>query len=197
MGGDRFLTRIVLPMDIVTTVAMAFGLSMDAFAVSIAEGVVIREQRMRHAVRLALFFGGFQAVMPLIGWFAGKQLGDLVAGFGHWTAFGLLVGIGAKMIYESMKLEPAEKRTTVMGLPTLLVLSVATSIDALAVGVSLSLLQVAIMAPIIVIGCVTFVMSLAGVCVGDRFGHLFESKIEVLAGLILIGIGVKIVIEHI
>ncbi len=183
-------------MGISAIIGVAFGLSMDCFAISVAEGLIIRERRLRHALRLALFFGGAQAVMPVVGWFAGRQLRDWVSSTAPWIAFGLLVAIGCKMIYEAVRLEPTEKRATVMGLPTLLVLAVATSIDALAVGVSLSLLHQPIVSPIIIIGVVAFVVSLAGVYVGERFGHLFESKIEILAGLVLIGIGVKVLVEH-
>jgi putative Mn2+ efflux pump MntP len=177
-------------------IAMAFALAMDAFAVSIASGVVIQREKLRHALRIALFFGGFQAVMPLLGWLAGHGLKQFISGFDHWVAFALLTLVGCKMIYEALKLEPAERRPQVMGLPTLLVLSVATSLDALAVGLSLAFLHVAILVPVIVIGVVTFALSLIGVYVGDRFGHLFESKVEVVGGLVLIGIGLKILFEH-
>ncbi len=184
-------------MTMYETVAVAFALAMDAFAVSVASGVVIKKGKVAHAVRLALFFGGFQALMPLIGWLAGKEVVRSMSGLDHWIAFGLLTLIGCKMIYEAFKLEPEEKLARSFGMAALFVLAVATSLDALAVGLSLALVKVAIITPIIIIGAVTFVLSLVGVWLGDRFGHLFESKIEIVGGLILIGIGAKILLEHV
>jgi len=183
-------------MDVFSVVIIAVGLAMDAFAVSVASGVAIQEQKVRHAVRIALFFGGFQAAMPLVGWLAGSGLRGLMQGVSHWVAFALLTVIGCKMIYEAVKLEPAARKPSVFGVSTLLALSIATSLDALVVGVSLSLLHVAIVTPIIVIGLVTFTLSLLGVFIGDRFGHLFESRVEVAGGLVLIAIGIKILLEH-
>ena len=176
--------------------AVAFALSLDAFAVAVASGVVIQEKKVAHAIRLALFFGGFQALMPLIGWLAGHGLSRFISGCDHWIAFALLAAVGLKMIYEAFKLEPEEKRDRSFGVPILLVLAIATSLDALAVGLSLALTDIAIMTPVIVIGAVTFTLSLIGVWIGDRFGHLFESKIEIVGGLILIAIGVKILLGH-
>ena len=183
-------------VSMLSIIGMAFALAMDAFAVSITSGVVIKERKVRHAVRIALFFGGFQAAMPMIGWLAGIGLKDWLGGFDHWLAFGLLTFIGCKMIYESFKLEPMEKTRNVLDVGVLLLLSIATSIDALAVGVTLSVLHEPIMLPAIIIGVITFAVSLIGVFIGDRFGHLFESKIEVVGGLILIAIGAKILVEH-
>jgi len=173
---------------------------MDAFAVSIASGVAIQPLHMYHAVRIALFFGLFQALMPLIGWLAGLSLPGFVAAWDHWIAFGLLSGIGAKMILEAGWMKSDDETHTEAGAPystsILLVLSIATSIDALAVGLSLSMLAVAILLPAIVIGLVTFGLSFVGVFIGDRVGHFFERKIEVLGGAVLIGIGTKTLIEH-
>jgi putative Mn2+ efflux pump MntP len=183
-------------VSMLSVIGMAFALAMDAFAVSITGGVVIKEQKVRHAVRIALFFGGFQAVMPLVGWLAGIGLKDSLGGLDHWLAFGLLTFVGCKMIYESFKLEPAGKTRNLLDVGVLLLLSVATSIDALAVGMTLSVLHEPIMLPAVIIGVITFVVSLVGVLIGDRFGHLFESKIEIIGGLILIAIGVKTLIEH-
>jgi len=183
-------------MSILGVVGIAFALAMDAFAVSVTSGVVIKERKVRHAVRIALFFGGFQAAMPLIGWLAGRGLKEFIGGFDHWVAFGLLTFIGCKMIYEAVKLGPVEKERNFLDVGTLLLLSIATSIDALAVGVSLSMVHAQIMTPALIIGVVTFVVSLAGVFIGDRFGHLFESKMEIAGGLVLIAIGIKILVEH-
>jgi putative Mn2+ efflux pump MntP len=183
-------------MTFFSLLAIGFALSMDAFAVSVAEGVLIQERHLRHGVRTAGFFAAFQALMPLAGWAAGTEAQRLVAGVGHWIAFGILAGLGVKMVWESLRLEPAERRRSVMGFPTLLVLSLATSIDALAVGGALGVLQHSILVPIIIIGLVTFVVCLAGVFIGDRFGHLFESRIEIVAGVVLVLIGAKILIDH-
>ncbi|MCK4271119.1 manganese efflux pump [bacterium] len=183
-------------MNIVTIVFVAFGLAMDAFAVSIASGVAIKNLRINHAFRIALFFGLFQAVMPVIGWLAGIGLKDFICGVDHWIAFGLLSMIGCKMIYESTKLETERKKINPLNVSVLLMLSIATSIDALAVGVSFAFIQMAIITPIIVIGIVTFLLSYLGTFVGNKFGHFFERKIELAGGLILIGMGTKILIEH-
>ncbi len=183
-------------MDIVTIVFVAFGLAMDTFAVSIASGVTIKELRVEHALRIALFFGFFHALMPLIGWLAGMGLRDYICGVDHWIAFGLLSMIGCKMIYESTKLETERKQINPLNVSLLLILSIATSIDALAVGVSFAFIQMAIITPIIVIGIVTFLLSYLGTFVGNKFGHFFEKKIELAGGLILIGMGTKILIEH-
>lgn len=183
-------------MDGIVTVCIAFGLAMDAFAVSIASGITIKHLKIRNALTIATWFGSFQAFMPLIGWLAGLSLRTFISGVDHWIAFGLLNGIGLKMIYESCKVESIERQMNPLNVFVLLVLSVATSIDALAVGLSLSFLKIAIAVPAIVIGTVTFLLTLLGVFVGNRFGHFFEKKIEILGGLILIGIGIKILIEH-
>ena len=183
-------------MKPVTIIAIALGLAMDAFAVSIASGATIRELRLRHAVRIALFFGVFQAAMPVAGWAAGTGLRNLIGGIDHWIAFGLLAAVGIKMIYESARIDPKEERLNPLNPSILLILSIATSIDALAVGISFAFLGIAIITPVMVIGSVTFLLSLSGVYLGDRAGHLFERKIALFGGLLLIIIGLKILIEH-
>jgi putative Mn2+ efflux pump MntP len=185
-------------MSIVTIVLLAFGLAMDAFAVSVASGLAIQRLRVHHALRLAVFFGLFQALMPLLGWLAGLSLRSLIEAWDHWIAFVLLSGIGGKMVAEStwMKKEEEDRQTYPHSVYVLLVLSIATSIDALAVGLSLSLLNVNIIVPALAIGGITAVLCFVGTYIGDRFGHLFEQKIEVLGGLILIAIGLRILIQH-
>lgn len=143
-----------------------------------------------------MFFGLFQAVMLLMGWSAGSSLKDFIAGSDHWIAFGLLSLVGCKMIYESIKVEPSKKETNPQNFYVLLILSVATSIDALVVGVSFALKKIFIAVSIIVVGAVTFLLSFLGVFAGNKFGHLFKNKIEIVGGLILISIGIKILIEH-
>jgi len=183
-------------MDMFTIIFIAFGLAMDAFAVSITSGLTIKHLRINNALKIAIFFGSFQAVMPVIGWLAGLSLRDFIADVDHWIAFGLLSFIGCKMIYESIKIKSSEKEINPLNVYVLLMLSIATSIDALAIGVSFAFLKISIATPIIVIGAVTFLLSFLGVFVGNRFGHFFESKIEIVGGFILIGIGIKILIEH-
>ncbi len=183
-------------MDMITIIIIAFGLAMDAFAVSITSGITIKKLKIDHALKIALFFGSFQAFMPVVGWLAGLSLKDFISGIDHWIAFGLLGFIGCKMIYESIRMQPGEARNNSMNLYVLLILSVATSIDALAVGISFAFLEISIVTPVIIIGVVTFLLSFFGVFVGSRFGHFFEKRIEIVGGLVLIGIGVKILVEH-
>jgi len=183
-------------MQLLVILFIAVGLSMDAFAVSVVAGSIYRELKVRHALRMALFFGGFQAVMPILGFLAGLSLKDYISAYDHWIAFGLLAFVGGKMIYESLKIEAAEKNLDPSNLLILLSLSVATSIDALAVGISLSMLTTSIVGAAVLIGLVTFGLSYAGILIGKRFGHFFESRIEILGGLILIAIGLKILIQH-
>lgn len=184
-------------MNTLTIIIIALGLAMDAFAVSITSGIAIKRLRIRYALRIAFFFGAFQAIMPVIGWFAGLGMRDFISAIDHWIAFTLLLIVGGKMIYESTVMAGEEKNERdPLNLYVLVILSVATSIDALAVGLSLSFINVAIITPAVIIGVITFILSFLGVYVGDRFGHFFESRIEILGGIILIGIGIRILIEH-
>jgi len=183
-------------MDMITIIFVALGLAMDAFAVSITSGVTIRHLRINHALRISLCFGSFQAAMPVIGWLAGLSLRDFISGIDHWIAFGLLSFIGLKMIYEAIKMEKGERGIDPLNPSVLFMLSIATSIDALAVGVSFAFLKISIATPIVVIGIVTFLLSFLGIFIGNRIGHFFEKKIEILGGLLLIGIGTKILVEH-
>lgn len=169
---------------------------MDAFAVSVASGVTIKAMRIRQTLVIALSFGMFQGIMPIIGWMAGIGFRDYIADYDHWLAFGLLVAIGAKMIYESFQLEDDECGEFCMTGGRLLLLSIATSIDALAVGLSFSFLNVTILTPALIISIVTFVLSYAGIMIGRKVGHLFEGKIEIAGGVVLILIGFKILLEH-
>ena len=182
-------------MDILSIVLIAVGLAMDAFAVSITSGITIKRLKINNALKIALFFGLFQAVMPIIGWLAGLSLRGYISAIDHWIAFGLLSFIGCKMIYESITVQSSEKEINPLNVYVLLVLSVATSIDALAVGVSFAFLKVPIITPVIIIGTVTFSLSYLGVYLGDRIGSFFENKIEIAGGLLLIGIGIKILVE--
>jgi putative Mn2+ efflux pump MntP len=182
-------------MDLLTVFFIACGLSMDALAVALASGCAAREIELRPALRMALFFGFFQMLMPALGWLAGLGFKRAIASFDHWLAFGLLLLIGVKMIREASR--PGDCRpNNQLSLTVLLGLAVATSIDALAVGLSFSLLAVDIIVPVLIIGLVTFTLSFLGVLAGHRFGKLIAGKVEVLGGLILIAIGSKILLEH-
>jgi len=181
-------------MDIISIIFLAVGLAMDAFSVSITRGLTLK-CNVKQALIIALFFGVFQAFMPVLGWLSGKQLEFLISTFAPWIAFFLLVIIGIKMIYEAINAD--EEVYNVFSFKELLVLSVATSIDAFAVGVTFAFLNVAILLPIIIIGLVTFLLSFIGVYIGKNIGHLFENKMEIVGGLILILIGFKILLENI
>lgn len=183
-------------MDLVTIIVIAVGVAIDAFAVSIVSGSAYKQLRVRHALRIAVFFGGFQAFMPLIGFLAGLSVKEYIANYDHWVAFGLLSAVGGKMIYESFKIKSVRGNFDPSNIFVLLVLSIATSIDALAIGITLSLITSSIITAVIIIGLVTFVLSYLGVFVGKKFGHFFENKIKAIGGLILIGLGVKILFEH-
>ncbi|HOE63371.1 MAG TPA: manganese efflux pump MntP family protein [Candidatus Sumerlaeota bacterium] len=179
-------------------VIIAFALSLDAFAVSVTNGICIKRLHIRHALRVALSFGIFQAVMPMVGWLAGFGVKSFMDGVDHWIAFGLLTAIGIKMIWESRRLDTEKvcPPDPELGNMQLFMLSIATSIDALAVGLTLPLLSVSIFMPALIIGGITFAVCLFGVYAGNRLGHILESKIEIVGGLILIGIGLKILLEH-
>jgi manganese efflux pump family protein len=183
-------------MDIVTVIFIAVGLAMDVFAVSITSGMTAEGSKVKVAVIMATSFAAFQMVMPLIGWGAASTLRDFITGVDHWIAFGLLAAIGCKMLYESMRRDEEERESRKLGLYVLLTLSIATSIDAFAVGASFAFLKSSIATPIVVIGAVTFMLSLVGTFIGNKTGHLLGNRAETLGGLILIGIGIRIVVEH-
>lgn len=184
-------------MNLLTMLSLAVGLSMDCMAVSIANGLTMKCLRVRPMLRIALFFGGFQMLMPVLGWLAGLSLRSLIAAFDHWLAFALLLLIGGKMIREARRREGSCERTDeTMKLLVLVGLAVATSLDALAIGLSLSFLHVAIVTPVLVIGATAFALTLLGIWVGFRFGDRLERYAELVGGLILIGIGLKILVQH-
>ena len=181
-------------MDI-TILLIALGLAMDSFSVAIANGLATKTFKITKSLKISAFFGFFQAIMPIIGWNAGVHILDLISDFDHWVAFFLLIFIGSRMIYESIRKKPNTIISS-LSIKVLLILSIATSIDALAVGLSLSLLKVSIIIPAIVTGVVTFSLSFFGVYLGGRFGRLLKNRVESLGGLILISIGLKILLEH-
>lgn len=182
-------------MHFAELIIIAVGVSMDAFAVSVCKGLSVRRLRPAHMLSAALWFGGFQALMPLVGYFVGLGFADLVADIDHWIAFVLLGFIGGKMIKEAVAKDD-EEHTPDFSFKTMLVLAVATSIDALAVGVSFAFLRVDIWTSILVIGLMTGAFSALGVLLGHVFGARFKSKAEFVGGLILVCIGIKILLEH-
>ena len=179
-----------------TMLFIAIGLAMDAVAVSIASGLKLKGQRNVHALRIAAAFGLAQAVMPVIGWTAGYGLGDIIAGIDHWVAFSLLVAVGARMVREAHRRDENENRLDPLHPAWLLLLAMAASLDALAVGLGLSFLQVAILRAAALIGAITFALSFLGVFAGDRIGRHGEHHVELLGGVVLMVIGVKILIDH-
>jgi len=185
-------------MKLLEVLLIALGLSMDAFAVSLASGATMKRLHLPNALKMGLFFGGFQVAMPVLGWAAGSGMKDFISGWDHWIAFVLLSAVGGKMIFESFEMGEAERGNKANPFATgaLTVLAIATSIDALAVGLTFSLLRVSIAGPVVIIGLVTFLMSVAGVKIGSAGGHFFEHKMEAAGGLVLILIGVKILFEH-
>ena len=180
-------------MGFVELFLIGVGLSMDAFAVSICKGLGMRRLSMGQALVIGFFFGGFQALMPLIGWALGTQLADFIAPIDHWIAFILLALIGANMIRESFGEE--EQLDDSFSVKTMLPLAVATSIDALAVGVSFACIDVDIVPAISIIGATTFILSAVGIKIGNVFGAKYKSKAEFLGGAVLILLGLKILLE--
>lgn len=186
-------------MGIVELLLIAVGLSMDAFAVSICKGLGMKKVNLKVAFALALFFGGFQALMPLIGWALGSQFLWLISPIDHWIAFVLLAVIGGKMLWEALHDEEGEddgKPADKIDLGEFFILTVATSIDALAVGISFAALAVDIVPSILIIGVVTFCFTIAGVFVGNFFGSRYEKPASIVGGVVLILIGLKILLEH-
>ena len=177
------------------------GLSMDAFAVSICKGLSMRKVDKKYMLVLAAFFGGFQALMPTLGWFLGSQFQTYITAIDHWIAFILLTLIGGKMILDVIK-EKGESEEVCpddsvrIDLKEFFLLAVATSIDALAVGITFAFLQVKLASSVTIIGCITFCFTIAGVLIGNVFGTKFKDKATILGGVILIAIGVKILLEH-
>ena len=185
-------------MGIAELLLIAVGLSMDAFAVSVCKGLGMRRLNVRVALVLALLFGVFQAGMPVIGWLLGSQFLWLIEPVDHWIAFVLLGFIGGKMILDAVRGEEEESGVVDrVAWGEFLMLAVATSIDALAVGISLAALNVEIVPSVLIIGVVTFVLSLVGVLVGHLFGSRFERPAQIVGGVVLVLIGVKVLLEHV
>lgn len=187
-------------MSLLELLIIAIGLSMDAFAVSIGKGLSVTKIKLSHALKVGLWFGGFQALMPLIGYLLGSTFADVVSAYDHWVAFVLLALIGGNMIKEAFEKDDEcdcnKKEKNCFGFVTMLTLAVATSIDALAIGVTFAFFKVAIIPAIITIGITTFLFSVAGLKIGHIFGCKYKSHAELFGGVILILIGFKILLEH-
>ena len=186
----------LVSMSFIELLLIAIGLSMDAFSVSICKGLTTKRFSWRMALICGLWFGFFQALMPIIGYFLGSQFQHLIESIDHWIAFGLLVLIGANMIREALSNKEEDANSSALDFKTMLLLAIATSIDALAVGVSFACIQVKIWSSVLIIGLTTFVFSILGVKVGNVFGSKFEKSAGIVGGTILIIIGLKILLEH-
>lgn len=185
-------------MGFIEIFLIGIGLSADAFSVAVCKGLNMRKLDLKHGYIIALFFGGFQALMPLIGYLLGTSFAGFIESFDHWIAFGLLAFIGGKMAIEAIsdKDDETGEKTDVLRIGELTVMAIATSIDALAVGITFAFLKVNILLSVLLIGVTTFALSLGGVLIGNRFGAKYKSKAELTGGIILILIGVKILLEH-
>ena len=181
-------------MGFIELLLISVGLSMDAFAVSVCKGLSVRELRPKHGLLAGLYFGGFQFLMPVLGWLLGSRFESLIRNVDHWIAFLLLAAIGGNMIKAAFG--KAEELSDDFGFKTMLLMAVATSIDALAVGISFAFLSVSIIPAASLIGVTTFCFSAAGIYIGRAFGLRYKSKAELAGGIILILIGLKILLEH-
>ena len=197
-GGRRKKKQMEdIQMGFAELFLIGVGLSMDAFAAAICKGLAMPKMRWNRGVVVALFFGGFQALMPLLGWVLGRQFEQYITSVDHWIAFLLLGWIGGKMIWDALHGSGEEMPAQdALDVKELFVLAVATSIDALAVGITFAFLQVDILPAVALIGCTTFAIALAGVWIGQRFGSRFKDRAALAGGMILCLIGLKILLEH-
>ena len=182
-------------MGAIEILLISIGLAMDAFAVSVCKGLAMKKMSWKKAIIIGLYFGIFQAVMPVIGYFLGTTFEKFITYVDHWVAFILLVGIGINMVKEAFNKE-SENRNDNVDMKTMLVLSIATSIDALAIGITFACLKIHIVMPVITIGLITFIISVIGVKIGNQFGDKYGKKAEIMGGVILILLGIKILLEH-
>lgn len=203
ISEKRRMWRVFFPMEVVAVVLVGFALSMDAFAVAVSNGICVRNVRLKDALKVGAAFGFFQGLMPIIGWAIGSGLNNVISKYNHWVAFVLLVFIGGKMIVDAVKgpaqgLQgdscPSDNRE-MLGLKVLTVMAIATSLDALAAGISLAMTNVNIYYAAAIIAVITFVMSFIGVCIGKRCESFLGNKAEMVGGIILIIIGVKILLD--
>ncbi len=182
-------------MKVTELLLLSVGLAMDAFAVSICKGISMKKMNWKKAIIIGLYFGGFQALMPTIGFFLGSAFQSLITNIDHWIAFILLAIIGGGMIKESFE-EDSENRNDDVSFKTMILLAIATSIDALAVGITFAFLNVNLILAVSLIGIITFIIAVLGTKIGNRFGDKYERKAEIVGGVILILLGLKILLEH-
>jgi manganese efflux pump family protein len=182
-------------MGILALVILGIGLSFDTFAVSVSCGLIENRIRFLQATRIAIIFAIFQALMPVLGWFLGLSIKNYIVQIDHWIAFSLLSLIGIKMIYESIS-DKAEKNINPRDIKVILMFAIATTIDALAVGITFAFLNVKLIRAALIIGIITYIVSMLGILFGKKAGKHFGNKIEIAGGIILIAIGVKILVEH-
>lgn len=195
-------------MDILSVFFIAIALAMDAFSVSVTSGMVLKRPKTWAMVKIGMFFGAFQFIMPCLGYLLGSAFSSFISAFDHWIAFVLLAFIGGKMLYEAIRGSEDEEIKNPLDNRLLTMLAIATSIDALAVGVTFATMGMGVISPLSmaeaslaaaagIIGVVAFVLSAAGVYIGGKFGNLFGNKAEILGGIVLIGLGIKIMAEHV
>lgn len=183
-------------MGLIELIILSVGLAMDAFSVSICKGLAMKKMNWKHAIIIGIYFGGFQALMPAIGYFLGVGFENKITSIDHWLAFILLGIIGGKMIADSLKESEEISYNNSIGLKTMTILAIATSIDALAVGITFAFLKTNLILAVSLIGMITFAISIVGVKIGNIFGDKYEKKAELAGGIILIFIGLKILLEH-
>lgn len=182
-------------MGLITLFFLAIGLCFDTFAVSVSSGLLRKEIVFWQAVRIAFFLAIFQAIMPVLGWLGGITIKEWIEPFDHWVALGILTILGVKMLIESLKASD-EKNINPLDIKVIISMALATSIDAFAVGISFAIIEVNMILAVLIIGSVTFIASMLGILFGKKTGSHFGQKMEIIGGLILIAIGIKIVIEH-
>ena len=182
-------------MGTIEILLISIGLAMDAFAVSVCKGLAMKKMSWKKAISIGLYFGTFQAVMPIIGYFLGTTFERFITNVDHWVAFILLVGIGINMVKEAFNKE-SENRNDNVDVKTMLVLSIATSIDALAIGITFAFLKVNLILAVALIGVITFILAVIGTKIGNRFGDKYQNKAELVGGIILVLLGIKILLEH-
>jgi putative Mn2+ efflux pump MntP len=183
-------------VELYAIAALGFGLAMDAVAVSVTSGATLKHVTVKDGLKIGGTFGLFQAIMPLAGWSIGAGLSRYITGVDHWIAFCLLTIIGLKMIHECVKPDEDRRKLNIRDLHILFVLAIATSIDAMVIGLTFAFLGIQPIIPALIIGAITFILSYLGVELGDHFGRYFYKKAEVVGGLVLITIGLKILLEH-
>ncbi len=195
--ADNLIFFLEVDMSIIEIILVGVSLAMDAFAVSMCKGLSMPKINYKHALIIALFFGVFQAVMPLLGWLLGSAFEKYITTFDHWIAFGLLLILGTKALVDAIRdKDDDEKKEYKLDFKELTALAVATSIDALAVGVTFAFLQVSLALSVSLIGVITFVLCLLGVIIGNKFGSKWKKPASIAGGVVLILMGVKILLEH-